>query len=156
MLQLHGHVTDLRMPAYIWIMKMRNFYPKLRKFERKLPIFCGRYGLVTDVTYELRMLQVKPADEPIRCQSADTCHGRLTDFTDDLRTIWMTYGRYGWDARVCACRLSLASAPSAYKPTRIGACFSRISSSLRASSNYFNSFYSIFLDFGVHHVWQKK
>ena len=75
MLQSHGHVTDLRMPAYIWIMKMRNFYPKLRKFEQKLPIFCGRYGLVTDVTYELRMLRVKPADKPIRCQSADTCHG---------------------------------------------------------------------------------
>ena len=92
MLQSHGYVTDLRMPAYIWIMKMRNFYPKLRTFKQKLPIFCGRYGLVTDVTYELRMLRVKPADEPIRCQSADTCHGRLTD---DLRILRMTYGRYG-------------------------------------------------------------
>ena len=150
MLQSHGYVTDLRMPAYIWIMKMRNFYPKLRTFEQKLPIFCGRYGLVTDVAYELRMLRVKPADEPIRCQSADTCHGRLTDDLRILRTIRMSY------ARVCACQLPLASAPSAYKPTRIGACFSRISSSLRASSSYFNSFYSIFLDIGVHHVWQKK
>ena len=92
MLQSHGHVTDLRMPAYIWIMKMHNFYPKLRKFEQKLPIFCGRYGLVTDVTYELQMLRVKPADEPIRCQSADTCHGRITD---DLRILRMIYGRYG-------------------------------------------------------------
>ena len=92
MLQSHGHVTDLRMPAYIWIMKMHNFYPKLRKFEQKLPIFCGRYGLVTDVTYELRMLRVKPADKPIRCQSADICHGRLRD---DIRILRMTYGRYG-------------------------------------------------------------
>ena len=78
---------------------MRNFYPKLRKFEQKLPIFCGRYRLVTDVTYELRMLRVKPADKPIRCQSADTCHGRLRD---DLRILRMTYGRYGWVTLVSA------------------------------------------------------
>ena len=69
---------------------MRNFYPLITQRE-KLPVFCGRYGLVTDVTYihELQMLRVKPADEPIRCQPADTCHGRLTD---DLRILRMTYG----------------------------------------------------------------
>ena len=47
-------------------------------------------------------------------------YGWLTDDTDDLRTIRMSY------ARVCACQLPLASAPSAYKSELASVAFHQV------------------------------